>query len=916
MVVYQLSRKIIRFLIACTCVLLPSIICAALEDPACEGMSMFNKMVSGCGDGAIFTPGRSDLSLEYLRLIFGSVSTALHGASNQLVGEMFRIFNLGILVVTGSLISYTVFSSVMGAAQDGGAMQGGKVSPWVTIRIVSGTSLLLPTFNGYSGIQVMVMYAVVQGVGFANSAWSTALDYMQQTGQSLEVHQTFDAYEDAKKLLPLIQTMSESAVCLEAFKSACTVAQNFSPDCPSQSSSILAGQAFSLQPDYSTYTLNFGSSKVAAYCGSIGVSNVDAPYGKSIIFSSIQSAANLLLSEAQSYVRQKAADPSVDISGSFEMAMVTAANTITGATNLVRMESDKSSGDANNLSFIPHAQSRGWITAGMYYRDLLSKNGYTECAALAKDVNGKCQASGPAFQVYASQSVNPSTDWASYDNPNAYAKAYTGFMSGVAKANAASASAELTALSNASQVYSDPAEVQEYNSVANQITSRMKQMTDKNSYSNARPSGTADGFQDMSKAAMIRPLYNLMAVITGMTEQLMGVRIIDSSSQKYGVNPSDLTDALESRSLCGAASNCADSAGSCGQLSTGNGCLLPYGLLGGIYIDKRGGNYDPLVGVTTAGQLMMAYAVGYWVETTKLLYDDIINATTALFGASLGVQLPLTAAAAAIYGENPFGAGALAATGELIVSTMKMFYQIAKVGMEMYVPLGSALASVVFGLGVVMGIYIPFLPFLLFLFGVIGWIMAVIEAIVAAPLVALGVTHPEGHDLLGKAEQSLMLILGVFVRPITMILGLFFSIQLASITIKLFNHGFLFVASNFLSTFMDNTSGADGYSLIIQSIGFIGLVMVYAYVLMTILEQAYSLIYQIPDKILRWIGGPQESAGSVKQMVDQIKGQISQMGQSVGQAGSSITKSPEISAHTAKGMEYKNDKSKGGAGGE
>ena len=350
------------------------------------------------------------------------------------------------------------------------------------------------------------------------------------------------------------------------------------------------------------------------------------------------------------------------------------------------------------------------------------------------------------------------------------------------------------------------------------------------------------------------------------------------------------------------------------KLSVNSGCLLPYGLLGGIFIDMRGGSYDPLVG-GKGRAVFDGLCCGLLVQTMELLYKDIIGATETLFGVSMAVNVPATAAAAVLYGEEPFLAGMVAAAGELMVSTMRMFYQIAKVGMEMYVPLGSALAAMVFGLGVVMGIYIPFLPFLLFLFGVIGWIMAVIEAMVAAPLVALGVTHPEGHDLLGKAEQSLMLILGVFVRPITMILGLFFSIQLASITVKLFNHGFQFVTSNFLSTFMGANQGSDGMSIIIQSIGLIGLVMVYAYVLMTILEQAYSLIYQIPDKILRWIGGPQESAGSVKQMVDQIKGQISQMGDSVGQAGSSVTKGPDIQGQTATGIQWKNDKPKGGAGG-
>ena len=105
---------------------------------------------------------------------------------------------------------------------------------------------------------------------------------------------------------------------------------------------------------------------------------------------------------------------------------------------------------------------------------------------------------------------------------------------------------------------------------------------------------------------------------------------------------------------------------------------------------------------------------------------------------------------------------------------------------------------------------------------------------------------------------------------------------------------------------MSANSGGN-YGLIMQNIGFVGLVLVYAYVLMTILEQVYGLIYQVPDKILRWIGGPQDSAGSVSQMVNQIKSQISSMGQSVGQAGSGTTKGPQVSGQTARGVEWKKD---------
>ena len=65
------------------------------------------------------------------------------------------------------------------------------------------------------------------------------------------------------------------------------------------------------------------------------------------------------------------------------------------------------------------------------------------------------------------------------------------------------------------------------------------------------------------------------------------------------------------------------------------------------------------------------------------------------------------------------------------------------------------------------------MPYLLYIFGAIGWMIGVAESLVAAPLVAMGLTHPEGHDLLGKAEQSLMLMLGIFIQTATMLIGLF-----------------------------------------------------------------------------------------------------------------------------------------------
>ena len=123
----------------------------------------------------MFTPDASDLSLSYLRMIFGSVGTALHGTDNVIVAKIFEIFNIGVLSIVGGLIGYSVIMAAVSTSQDAQQAFQSKVSPWAVFRVAIGSGMLIPTFNGYSGIQVLVMTVVVQGVGFANYLWTSAI---------------------------------------------------------------------------------------------------------------------------------------------------------------------------------------------------------------------------------------------------------------------------------------------------------------------------------------------------------------------------------------------------------------------------------------------------------------------------------------------------------------------------------------------------------------------------------------------------------------------------------------------------------------------------------------------------------------------------------------------------------------------
>jgi defect-in-organelle-trafficking protein DotA len=110
--------------------------------------------------------------------------------------------------------------------------------------------------------------------------------------------------------------------------------------------------------------------------------------------------------------------------------------------------------------------------------------------------------------------------------------------------------------------------------------------------------------------------------------------------------------------------------------------------------------------------------------------------------------------------------------------------------MMMAMPLLMAWLSTMVSIGFLTAYYIPFLPYTIFTFGSIAWLMAVVEAMVAAPIVALGVTHPEGEGPFGKAEQAIMILMNVFLRPSLMIIGYIAGIILSYVCVWVINAGF------------------------------------------------------------------------------------------------------------------------------
>lgn len=156
----------------------------------------------------------------------------------------------------------------------------------------------------------------------------------------------------------------------------------------------------------------------------------------------------------------------------------------------------------------------------------------------------------------------------------------------------------------------------------------------------------------------------------------------------------------------------------------------------------------------------------------------------------------------------------------------------------------SSFAMVLWAAAATMAIYIPLIPFVLFLAATMGWMMGAIEAVVAAPLIALGIATPS-EDELGKLGQSLMLIVNAFLRPTLTIVGFIAAT-------KIINVAFLMLNFSFGAALQSAVGGVGLF-------GIVAVVGVYAGLASALCNKGFGLIYQVPDKVLRWIGGPADA---------------------------------------------------------
>lgn len=163
-------------------------------------------------------------------------------------------------------------------------------------------------------------------------------------------------------------------------------------------------------------------------------------------------------------------------------------------------------------------------------------------------------------------------------------------------------------------------------------------------------------------------------------------------------------------------------------------------------------------------------------------------------------------------------------------------------GIGLLAPMLISFGVMLFIPGFMLFYLLPMLPFINFVMGCITWVVSVLQAVIAIPVIAIAHITPNGEGLpSSSARGAYLMLLQIFLRPIMMVFGFL-------VCVLIVNTGLVFASMLFLDSTTVSMIGADPLS---QLIGFV----LYAGLCWGIVHAAITCIDEFPLKAVSWIGG-------------------------------------------------------------
>lgn len=763
----------------------------------------------------LFHISPNDASMVYLSRIFGNVSgviaidgKALGGPIN-ILSTMFKVFNGVVLTIAVLMLIYITVVGVIGTAQEGEFMGKKWNNIWIPIRAVLGFALLVPTGAGYCGLQILMMWVIVQGVGAADVLWNTALSYINLVGTYPQIQ---------------VPSIGPQAVLPSLFQGlVCDASTRFNGNDPNNQTDpksrgpgsyyCMSHGGCSDQP----VTLNTNSNKLV-----LGASG---------------ECGTLVYCDPKTACAGTNANSLQCLSCTNQItALQSIVQTLSGiAHEMVKADYSYRMFYANSYKG-QNAGDWGWI-----YQFCQNALGVSTASCCVMNKNQAALAMLSGQQSGCSANLPPPNK----EGPNntailqtasnrAVSQVYWPFWPGLGP----NLGMNTPFIQTAVDYYMDLAQgaVTTYIAAQGQDQNKlgpMKEMSEKGwvlagafYYQLANETGK-DFKQSLANFSWQGPSRS-SSIMTNYRNNVSAAQSLIKASQAGADTSGGTSGGRQGRMKMkrirmfeGLASQdeLSDLASLDDVLTEG------FGNVGtNMETSTTGGGTNPLRQLVVMGQALLGIADAIFFAILIVLGIAAIAGNLSVFVLGTGFM-------------NPVGPGF-----ELI--------------MMFVIPMIYGLLALLVSGGALLGVYVPLIPFVIFAFGVISWLISAVETMVAGPLVALGIISPSGqHEMLGKAEPALMLLFNVFLRPSLMIFGLIAAMLLATVVVDMINAGFSIV-------FHSGSVAQD-------PIGLIVLLCAYIMLLVAALNKCFAVINVLPQQVMRWISGQGEQ---VEAPLQEIKG--------------------------------------------
>lgn len=174
----------------------------------------------------------------------------------------------------------------------------------------------------------------------------------------------------------------------------------------------------------------------------------------------------------------------------------------------------------------------------------------------------------------------------------------------------------------------------------------------------------------------------------------------------------------------------------------------------------------------------------------------------------------------------------------------------------------TGLAAAAYTSGIAMTM-IPLIPAVFWLAWIGGYMLVVLEAMVAAPLWMVAHLSPEAEGFAGKGSNGYLLLVGVVLRPILGIIALAASFSVGTVLMDIFDEIFV--------PMMMGSANATGSFVGLGSI--VAMLFAYVTIKMAIIAKSFNILNALPDAVMRWVGGG-AAHGSLVGAQDQIAGSL------------------------------------------